>query len=70
MDPVVGVILVIGSILAIIFNYFLNRAPGSDPEDFVIGPQELGIKCDCFLNTIIVAGIAVEPYVSIIWLHI
>ena len=41
-----------------IFNYYLNRAPGSDPEDFLVGPDELGIKCDCFLNTIIVAGIA------------
>ncbi len=58
MDLIVGVILVIGTTLAVIFNYYLNRAPGSDPEDFIIGPDELGLKCDCFLNTIIVAGIA------------
>ncbi|GAH31485.1 unnamed protein product, partial [marine sediment metagenome] len=25
---------------------------------FIIGPEELGLKCDCYLNTIIVAGIA------------
>ena len=58
MDLIFGVILVIGTILAIVFNYYLNKAPGSDPEDFIIGPEELGLKCDCYLNTIIVAGIA------------
>ncbi|MHA1907395.1 MAG: hypothetical protein ACW98Y_08880 [Candidatus Thorarchaeota archaeon] len=58
MDLIVGVFLVLGTILAVIFNYYLNRAPGSDPEDFVVGPDELGLKCDCFLNTVIVAGIA------------
>ncbi|MCK5152554.1 MAG: hypothetical protein KAQ65_11960 [Candidatus Thorarchaeota archaeon] len=58
MDLIFGVILVIGTILAIVFNYYLNKAPGSDPEDFKIGPEKLGLKCDCYLNTIIVAGIA------------
>ena len=58
MDLIFGVILIIGTILAIVFNYYLNKAPGSDPEDFIIGPEELGLKCDCYLNTIIVAGIA------------
>ena len=40
MDLIFGVILVIGTILAIVFNYYLNTAPGSDPEDFIIGPEE------------------------------
>ncbi len=58
MDTIFAVILVIGTTLAVVFNYYLNRAPGSDPEDFIIGPEELGLKCDCYLNTIIIAGIA------------
>ena len=44
---------------ASLFNYLLNRAPGSDPEDFLLGPQELGMSCDCFLNTLIVGAIVV-----------
>ncbi|MFW9850691.1 MAG: hypothetical protein ACFFF4_16305 [Candidatus Thorarchaeota archaeon] len=58
MNLMVGIFLVIGTTLAVIFNYYFNRAPGSDPEDFIVGPEELGLKCDCMLNTIIVAGIA------------
>jgi hypothetical protein len=42
-----------------LFNYFLNRAPGSDPEDFLLGPQELGMSCDCFLNTLVVGSVVV-----------
>lgn len=45
--------------MASLFNYYLNLAPGSDPEDFRLGPQELGITCDCFLNTLILGGIVV-----------
>ena len=59
MDLMLGVILVIGTIAATVFNYYLNRAPGSDPEDFQVGPDELGLRCDCYLNTVIIAGIAV-----------
>ncbi|MDF1541440.1 MAG: hypothetical protein P1Q69_21250, partial [Candidatus Thorarchaeota archaeon] len=59
MDLMIAIILVIGTITATIFNYFLNLAPGSDPEDFQIGPEELGLRCDCYLNTVIIAGIAV-----------
>lgn len=39
------------------FNYFLNRAPGSDPDDFRIGPLNSEISCDCFLNTLIIGAI-------------
>ena len=60
-----GLIIVVGTITATIFNYYLNRAPGADPEDFQIGPPELGLKCDCYLNTIIVAGIAVIGIASV-----
>ena len=37
----------------------MNLAPGSDPEDFIIGPKEVGIQCDCLFNSIILAGISV-----------
>ena len=59
MDLGTGIVLVVGVFLAAVFNYFLNRAPGSDPEDFQMGPPELGITCDCYLNTLIVSAIAV-----------
>jgi len=42
-----------------LFNYFLNLAPGSDPDDFAVGPQELNLTCDCSLNTLILGGILV-----------
>ncbi|MFW9954289.1 MAG: hypothetical protein ACFFD3_07025 [Candidatus Thorarchaeota archaeon] len=58
MDLVAGIILAFAITLIAIFNYYLNRAPGSDPEDFQIGPKELNLTCDCYLNTIIVAGIS------------
>ncbi len=41
------------------FNYYLNLAPGADPEDFQVGPAQLGITCDCSLNVLIVGGIVV-----------
>ena len=41
------------------FNYYLNLAPGTDPEDFRVGPQQLDITCDCYLNTLILGGILV-----------
>ncbi|TFG34559.1 hypothetical protein EU527_02780 [Candidatus Thorarchaeota archaeon] len=41
------------------FNYYLNLAPGTDPEDFRVGPQQLNITCDCYLNTLILGGILV-----------
>ncbi|MHA2355890.1 MAG: hypothetical protein ACXADC_11990 [Candidatus Thorarchaeota archaeon] len=51
--------IVCGVLLASWFNYILNRAPGSDPDDYLIGPRALEIRCDCFINTMIVGGIVV-----------
>ncbi len=59
MDIGIGIVLTIGTLLAALFNYYLNKAPGSDPDDFQVGPPELGITCDCYLNTIIVSVIGV-----------
>ncbi|MFX1261330.1 MAG: hypothetical protein ACFFAZ_04520 [Promethearchaeota archaeon] len=59
MDPIVALGVLGGVLLASWFNYILNRAPGSDPDDFLIGPPALEIRCDCFINTMIVGGIAV-----------
>ncbi len=59
MDLGIGIVIVVGTVIAAIFNYYLNKAPGSDPEDFQVGPQELGLTCDCYLNTVIVSAIAV-----------
>ncbi|MFW9913053.1 MAG: hypothetical protein ACFFEU_11310 [Candidatus Thorarchaeota archaeon] len=59
MDPVVALVILGGVIFASWFNYILNRAPGSDPDDFLVGPPALEIRCDCFINTMIVGGIAV-----------
>lgn len=47
----------IAVLLAAAFNYYLNLAPGSDPEDFQVGPPQLGITCDCPLNILIIGGI-------------
>jgi len=41
------------------FNYYLNLAPGTDPEDFRVGSPQLNITCDCYLNTLILGGILV-----------
>jgi len=59
VDLLVGFAIVISVLIAAAFNYILNRAPGSDPEDFQVGPPHLGIRCDCFLNTLIIGGILV-----------
>jgi hypothetical protein len=55
----VWVLLAAAITVVSIFNYFLNLAPGSDPEDFRVGPRELGATCDCFLNTLILGSIMV-----------
>ncbi len=57
MDILSWAILVIAVLLAAAFNYYLNLAPGSDPEDFQVGPPQLGITCDCPLNILIIGGI-------------
>ena len=59
MDRLVGFIVMVSVLIATAFNYILNRAPGSDPEDFQVGPPQLGIRCDCFLNTLIIGSILV-----------
>jgi hypothetical protein len=55
---ILATLIVVVSALAL-FNYYLNLAPGSDPEDFNIGPPELNITCDCYLNTLILGGVLV-----------
>ena len=59
MDLLTWAILVVVVLLATAFNYYLNLAPGADPEDFQVGPPQLGITCDCSLNIIIIGGIVV-----------
>ncbi len=54
MDPVAIALVVVGTALAAVFNYYLNRAPGTEPDDFRIGPPELSLTCDCYLNTVVV----------------
>ena len=62
MDLVILVILIAGIFVLAIFNYFLNLAPGSDPEDFALGPPQLNITCDCYLNTLILGGILIVAF--------
>jgi len=59
VDLLIGFIIIVGLLIAALFNYILNRAPGSDPEDFQVGPPQLRIRCDCFLNTLIIGSILV-----------
>ncbi|MFW9805923.1 MAG: hypothetical protein ACFFFK_04280 [Candidatus Thorarchaeota archaeon] len=59
MDLLLWAIIVIVVALASAFNYYLNLAPGADPEDFQVGPRQLGITCDCSLNVIIIGGILI-----------
>ncbi|MFX1602171.1 MAG: hypothetical protein ACFFCK_01715 [Promethearchaeota archaeon] len=59
MDPIVFFLIAVGVVVVSCFNYILNRAPGSDPDDFLIGPEGMQMQCDCFLNTMIIGGIFV-----------
>ncbi len=59
MNPLFVVIIALGVLAAVIFNYYLNWAPGADPEDFRIGPPQSGVKCDCFINTLILGTVVV-----------
>lgn len=59
MEILTWIVLVVVVLLASLFNYYLNLAPGSDPEDFQVGPPQLGITCDCSLNVLIIGGIVV-----------
>ncbi len=55
-------IVIAGIFVLVIFNYFLNLAPGSDPEDFALGPPQLNITCDCYLNTIFLGAILIVAF--------
>jgi hypothetical protein len=59
LDILTWTVLVVVVLLASVFNYFLNLASGSDPEDFQVGPPQLSITCDCSLNILIIGGIVV-----------
>ncbi len=58
MDILTFLAVAIGVAVLSVFNYYLNLAPGSEPEDLNI-TSEVPIKCDCFVNTLILGGIAV-----------
>jgi len=59
LDLLILAIVVTVVLLAAVFNYYLNLAPGADPEDFQVGPPQLGITCDCSLTVLIIGGIVV-----------
>lgn len=59
LDLIIWILVIVGTLLAAAFNYILNLAPGSDPEDFQIGPSEMNITCDCSLNVLIVGAIMI-----------
>ncbi len=59
MDLIIWALLIIGTLLAAAFNYILNLASGSDPEDFKVGPSEMNITCDCPINVLIIGGIMI-----------
>ena len=62
LDIVTWVLLIAGIFTLVIFNYFLNLAPGSDPDDFALGPPQLNITCDCYLNTLFLGAILVVAF--------
>lgn len=62
MDPVTLALVIAGVAIVAWFNYYLNLAPGSDPDDFAVGPPQLNITCDCYLNTLILGGIMVVAF--------
>lgn len=54
--------MIAGVFVLAIFNFYLNLAPDSDPDDFAIGPPQLNLTCDCYLNTLILGGILVVAF--------
>jgi hypothetical protein len=62
VDPLILAIVIAGVAIVSWFNYYLNLAPGSDPDDFAVGPPQLNITCDCYLNTLILGGIMVVAF--------
>jgi hypothetical protein len=65
LDSVLLVVVLVSVCIIALFNYYLNLAPGSDPDDFAVGPAELNITCDCSLNTLILGGILVIAFSAI-----
>jgi hypothetical protein len=59
LDILTLMILITATLVLTVFNYYLNLAPGADPDDFAFGPPQLNLTCDCFLNTLILGGILV-----------
>lgn len=57
LDLLLWIAIFLGVGLATILNYYLNWAPGSEPDDFNVGPPEMQLSCDCYLNTLIIGGI-------------
>lgn len=57
MDTLTLLLVIAGVLIVALFNYYLNLAPGSDPDDFAVGPPQMNITCDCYLNTLILGGI-------------
>ncbi|MHA1770434.1 MAG: hypothetical protein ACTSXS_02405 [Candidatus Thorarchaeota archaeon] len=47
------------TILMAIFNYYLNYAPGTTPDDYALGPKGASLQCDCCLNMVLIGVIAV-----------
>jgi len=64
LDLITLVILIASVFILVIFNYYLNLAPGSDPDDFAIGPPQANITCDCYLNTLILGGILIIAFMA------
>jgi hypothetical protein len=62
LDPLTFAIILTGILFLAFFNYYLNLAPGSDPDDFSVGPPQLNITCDCSINTLILGGILVIAF--------
>lgn len=62
MEPVTLVFIIAGVFILAIFNYYLNLAPGSDPDDFALGPPQMNMTCDCSLNTLILGGIMIIAF--------
>ena len=62
MDPLTLALVIAGVAVVAWFNYYLNLAPGSDPDDFAVGPPQMNMTCDCYLNTLILGGIMVIAF--------
>ena len=62
MEILALVLIVVAVSSLSVFNYYLNLAPGADPDDFRIGPPQFNLTCDCYLNPLILGGILVIAF--------